>query len=118
MDEPLEVIKMNNILQTETKLKEDGIEKKNPLQFIVSMDEFKLLQKNNSDETAGLTYEQYCETEREGWFSMFTDLFYDSLNMMGLLPVQKFSTPVAKKMAILQALCVPQVQTNDKGLNV
>lgn len=111
---------MNNILLTEIKLKEDNFDMKNPLQFVVSKEEFEQLQKENADEVAGLTYEQYCEIEKEGWFNMFKDTFYDSLNMMGLLSVQNFTAPIAKKMAIMQALGIPQVLSDDnnKGLCV
>ena len=45
-------------------------ESDDPLKNIVSREEFEQLKGEHSEEVEGVTYEEYCETERECWNEM------------------------------------------------
>ncbi len=46
-----------------------------PFCFVVSREEFKDLQSEIFQDVNGLSYEEYCSIESEGWWNQFKDLF-------------------------------------------
>lgn len=51
----------------EKELKIEGFDLKDPSRYVVSLAEFMELKAENAEEVQGLSYEEYCEIEREGW---------------------------------------------------
>ncbi len=109
-------MKKEKLLPIGKQLQKANYAEKHPFSFVVSKDEFRNLQTEKAVEVSGLSYEYYCEIEKEGWLSMFQDLFYDDLEHMNLLPKTKSHSKIGKNMRIKQALGImPEYTNNSKN---
>ena len=52
-------------------LQEENFDVRNPMKFVVSLEEYEQLKAEHSSDVEGLSYEEYCELERECWNQMY-----------------------------------------------
>lgn len=74
------------LLLKDNELRRKDFDLRNPSRFVVSLNEFKELKIMNDEDVIGLTYEEYCEIEKEEWNSMATELFHKPFELLDVIP--------------------------------
>lgn len=69
-------------------LKRKGYYLKNPSRYVVSLEEFEQLKQDNDEDVIGISYEEYCEIEREGWNDMAKAMFHKEFEALNIIPKQ------------------------------